>query len=270
MRQRRLLQFFVSLGLSIVVLGWTLFVPASAFTARNLVYGSQGYDVYELQNRLKYTGFYNGKVDGRFGWGTYWAVRNFQYKFGVPVTGVVNFATKSHLVNSSPGWHYQASNSSGSASGSGSSGSSASASTSTATPKAATTAAPVSAGPNVVSGISSNDVNIMAHVVYGEARGEPMAGQIAIAAVILNRLRDPKFPHTVAGIVYQDGAFDATMNGQANLQPNSSALTAVEDALHGMDPSQGAIYYYNPATATSSWIWSRPIITRIGHHVFCR
>lgn len=110
----------------------------------------------------------------------------------------------------------------------------------------------------------------MAHAVYGEARGESFTGQVAIAAVILNRLKDPRFPHSVPAIIYQPGAFTAVADGQINLQPDASATKAVLDAVHGFDPALGAVYYFNPATATSPWIWSRPQIVRIGQHIFCR
>lgn len=115
----------------------------------------------------------------------------------------------------------------------------------------------------------SNDVYTLAQAVHGEARGEPYAGQVAVAAVILNRVDNPKFPNSIAGVIYQPGAFTAVSDGQMFLEPNDSALKAAKDALNGWDPSGGAIYYFNPATATSKWIWSRPIITVIGSHYFC-
>jgi N-acetylmuramoyl-L-alanine amidase len=220
---------------------------AEAFTARKLVYGSQGNDVYELQNRLRYVGFYRGKIDGVFGWKTYWAVRNFQYQFGLRVTGVVDHKTKKVLVKASAGWRHK-----------GSTGH-----------RPGNTGFGGAANVPVVQGLSQSDLQLMQHVVYGEARGEPYRGEVAIAAVILNRLRDPRFPHTVPGIVYQPGAFTAVEDGQVNLQPDSQAMRAVLDAVHGWDPTHGAVYYFNPATATSSWIWSRPQLIQIGKHIFC-
>lgn len=110
----------------------------------------------------------------------------------------------------------------------------------------------------------------MANAVYGEARGEPYIGQVAVAAVILNRLQHPSFPDTVAGVIFQPGAFTAVADGQIWLTPNETARKAVLDAINGWDPSGGAIYYFNPATATSAWIWSRPQIKRIGQHIFCK
>ena len=120
------------------------------------------------------------------------------------------------------------------------------------------------------SGTSSSDLNLLARTVYGEGRGEPYEGQVAIAAVILNRVADSRFPKTVAGVVYQAGAFDVVADGQINLTPNNTAYQAARDALNGWDPTYGCVYYYNPATATNRWIRSLPIVVRIGKHVFCR
>ncbi len=117
---------------------------------------------------------------------------------------------------------------------------------------------------------NSNDLNLLSRVVYGEARGEPYAGQVAVAAVCLNRVKSSSFPNTLAGVVYQSGAFDAVADGQINLTPNSTARKAAQDALNGWDPSYGAIYYFNPATATNKWIWSRPMTVTIGNHRFCK
>ena len=117
---------------------------------------------------------------------------------------------------------------------------------------------------------SSSNLNLLARVVYGEARGEPYSGQVAVAAVVLNRLKSSKFPNTISGVVYQSGAFDAVRDGQINLSPNSTAIKAAQDALNGWDPSYGAIYYFNPSTATNKWIWSRPMTVTIGRHRFCK
>ncbi|WP_039656627.1 spore cortex-lytic enzyme [Clostridium tyrobutyricum] len=117
---------------------------------------------------------------------------------------------------------------------------------------------------------SSQDELLLARIINGEARGEPYEGQVAVGSVILNRTRDPRFPSSIAGVVYQPGAFTAIVDGQihANLEQNS--INAARDALNGWDPSGGAVYYFNPATATSNWIWSRPLIKVIGKHRFCR
>lgn len=117
---------------------------------------------------------------------------------------------------------------------------------------------------------SNKDLNLLARVIYAEARGEPYVGQVAIGAVVLNRVRDSRFPKTIAGVIYQPGAFTAVADGQINLEPNETAYKAARDALNGWDPTYGCVYYWNPATATSKWVWSRPIVTQIGKHVFAK
>ena len=125
---------------------------------------------------------------------------------------------------------------------------------------------------NSNSGSSSNssDLNLLARVIYGESRGEPYQGQVAVGAVVLNRVKSSSFPNTISGVIYQKGAFDAVKDGQVNLTPNSTAKKAAQDALNGWDPSYGAIYYFNPKTATNKWIWSRPMTVTIGRHRFCK
>ncbi|WP_413469262.1 spore cortex-lytic enzyme [Rossellomorea aquimaris] len=212
-------------------------VEVNAFSSQVIQRGATGEDVIELQSRLKYIGFYTSKVDGVFGYNTYWAVRIFQDEFGLPVDGVVGPKTKEKLVKATV---YDK----GDSTGGGSS--------------------------NVPNGFSQNDIQLMANAVYGESRGESYTGQVAVAAVILNRVRSASFPNTVAGVIYEPGAFTAVADGQINLTPNETAKKAVLDAVNGWDPSDGAIYYFNPDTATSSWIWSRPQIKQIGKHIFCK
>ncbi len=117
---------------------------------------------------------------------------------------------------------------------------------------------------------SSNNLYLLARIISAEARGEPYKGQVAVGAVVLNRVRHPSFPATVAGVVYQNGAFSALQDGQFDQPITAEAYKAAQDALNGWDPSGGAIYYYNPAKTTYSWIYSRPVITVIGNHVFAR
>ncbi|MCI9177117.1 MAG: spore cortex-lytic enzyme [Clostridia bacterium] len=117
---------------------------------------------------------------------------------------------------------------------------------------------------------NSNDLNLLARLVYGEARGESYTGQVAVAAVVLNRVKSSSFPNSISGVIYQKGAFDVVADGQINLTPNSTAKKAAQDALNGWDPSYGAIYYFNPSTATNKWIWSRPMTVTIGKHRFCK
>ncbi len=115
---------------------------------------------------------------------------------------------------------------------------------------------------------SDSDLNLLARIIHGEARGEPYTGMVAVGAVVLNRVKDSRFPKTIAGVIYQSGAFDAVSDGQINLTPSQQAINAARDALNGWDPTYGCVYYWNPATATSKWIWSRPIKVTIGKHVF--
>lgn len=120
------------------------------------------------------------------------------------------------------------------------------------------------------SNLSSSDLNLLARCVYAEARGEPYMGQVAVAAVVLNRVRSSKFPNTISGVIYQSGAFTCVSDGQINYTPNSTAKAAAQDALNGWDPTNGCLYYYNPATATSKWIWSLKVELTIGKHSFAR
>lgn len=117
---------------------------------------------------------------------------------------------------------------------------------------------------------SRSEMDLLAKAVFAEARGESYEGQVAVAAVILNRVKHPDFPNTISGVIYQPGAFTAVDDGQINLAPNQSAYNAVRDAINGWDPSKGAIYYWNPATAQSKWVWSRPVTVQIGNHIFAK
>lgn len=125
-----------------------------------------------------------------------------------------------------------------------------------------------SSSSGVTSNYSDADINLLARLIYGEARGEPYVGQVAVGAVVLNRIKSSSFPNTMSGVIYQRYAFTAVDDGQINLTPNETARKAAKDAMNGWDPSYGAIYYYNPATATSSWIFSRKTTVTIGRHVF--
>lgn len=122
------------------------------------------------------------------------------------------------------------------------------------------------------SGNSSNntDLNLLSKLVYAEARGEPYKGMVAVAASVLNRVANSKFPNTIAGVIYQSGAYTCVSDGQINLTPDAQAKKAAQDAINGWDPTSGCIYYFNPNTATSGWIWSRPQVMTIGKHIFCK
>lgn len=119
---------------------------------------------------------------------------------------------------------------------------------------------------------SHSDIQLMARAINGEARGEPYEGQVAVGAVILNRVKNSKFPNTIAGVIYQKGAFTAVADGQINvpISEGSTVYKAARDAMNGWDPTNGCIYYFNPDTATNKWIWSRPLVKKIGKHRFCK
>ncbi len=212
-------------------------VEANAFGKTTLRYGSSGGDVYELQGRLKHLGYYAGKIDGSFGAKTKNAVTWFQWKFGLKSDGVVGGKTKLKLWGATKAWR-----------------------------PSGTTSKPVQSS----SGFSAQDLKLLSQAVYGEARGEPYTGQVAVAAVILNRLESSNFPNTISGILFEPLAFTAVADGQIWLTPNATARKAVSDAINGWDPSSGATYYFNPVTATSKWIWGRPQIKKIGKHIFCK
>ncbi|EKN67377.1 spore cortex-lytic enzyme [Schinkia azotoformans] len=248
---------------------------ASAFSNQVIQIGAVGDDVIELQARLQYLGFYHGKIDGVFGWGTYWALRNFQSEFGMPIDGLAGAATKQKLVNASKydkalvkknvdqgkSFTYYG-------------GTPKEQQVKNDQPKQQQTAQK-QASPskpsavNMPNGYSQNDIQLMANAVYGEARGEPYVGQVAVAAVILNRVNSPSFPNTISGVIFEPRAFTAVADGQIWLTPNETAKKAVIDAINGWDPTGNAIYYFNPNTATSAWIWSRPQVKQIGKHIFC-
>lgn len=195
-----------------------------------IVKGKTAENIRKLQTALKSIGYYNSTVDGAWGRRTMCAVMSYQSDHGLTVDGVVGSATEKAL---------------GITLGTGSSG-----------------------GTGSTDNVSESDLNLLARCVYGESRGEPYTGQVAVAAVVLNRVRSSKFPNTIKGVIYQAGAFTAVSDGQINLTPNQSAYNAARDALAGWDPTGGCLYYYNPDTATSSWIWSLTVHIKIGNHNF--
>ncbi len=195
--------------------------------------GSTGATVTEIQTRLKAWGYYTGAVDGTYGSATEKAVKYFQQSNGLTADGQAGSETLAALGLPTGG---------GSASGSGDGGS---------------------------SGSGEGDVDLLARLISAEARGEPYEGQVAVGAVVLNRVEHASFPNSISGVIYQSGAFSCLDDGQFDEPVAESAYRAAQDALNGWDPSSGAIYYFNPSTATSSWIWSRPVILTIGKHMFC-
>jgi len=269
--------FALILGISIIAIPQNEVI---AFSDQQITRGAYGDDVIELQARLQYLGFYKSKIDGKFGYNTYWALRNFQEKYGLPVDGIAGAKTKKTIagysdydekwvkaqLNAGNQFTYyggvpldqQVNKGTSTGSGAGSGGGNSSGTTNN---NGTQTQVPPK--------YTERDLQLMANAVYGEARGEPYEGQVAVAAVILNRLESPDFPNTISGIIFQPLAFTAVADGQIWLEPNDRAKEAVIDAMNGWDPSENALYYFNPKTATSKWIWSRPQIKQIGEHIFC-
>ncbi|WP_458412669.1 spore cortex-lytic enzyme [Schinkia sp. CFF1] len=241
-----------------------------AFSNQVIQKGAVGTDVIELQARLQYLGYYHGKIDGVFGWGTYWALRNFQEKFGLPVDGLAGQTTKQKLVNASKyDKDYVENSVQQGKSFTYYGGTPKENQVSNKQSRSQSKQADKPSAVNMPNGFSQNDIKLMANAVYGESRGEPYVGQVAVAAVILNRIDSPSFPNTISGVIFEPGAFTAVADGQIWLTPNETAKKAVIDAINGWDPTGNAIYYFNPATATSPWIWSRKQIKKIGNHIFC-
>jgi N-acetylmuramoyl-L-alanine amidase len=288
-KKKILLKFFI---LIFLMIGTSSFIESKevrAFSSQIIQKGAVGDDVIELQSRLQYIGFYHGKIDGVFGWSTYWALRNFQSEFGLKIDGLAGWPTKLKLaevskyneqyvkkqINSGNKFtHYGGVDQSKQSSPSPANKAPAKPAPNSTTPPKNT--APKQAPPkkptaaNIPNGYSQNDIQLMANAVYGESRGEPYTGQVAVASVILNRVSSSTFPNTVSGVIFEPGAFTAVADGQIWLTPNENAKKAVLDAINGWDPTGEALYYFNPDTATSGWIWGRPQIKRIGKHIFCK
>lgn len=214
---------------ALIVAGTLLAALIPAAEAVTYKKGSSGAVVSQIQTKLKNWGYYDGDVDGVYGSATERAVRAFQRKNGLTADGKAGAQTLEALGLPA--------DSGGNSGGSG--------------------------------GMTGAQVDLLARLISAEARGEPYSGQVAVGAVVLNRIRHPSFPNTLSGVIYQSGAFTCITDGQFNEPVAESAYRAARDALNGVDPSGGAIYYFNPSTATSAWIWSRPLITVIGKHRFC-
>lgn len=206
-------------------------VAYGALGDRLLGRGVRGDDVRELQSRLAQLGYPVGPFDGKFGPKTEAAVRKFQQDYGLRVDGLAGTRTVAEL-------------------------------------KRLTAESKNGSGKPV--GYKNVDVNLLAHIVNAEARGEPYLGQVAVAAVVLNRSKDPAFPKSIADIIYQPGAFSSVSDGQINLPPQASAIRAANEAVSGVDPSHGALFFFNPAKTKNKFIWSRPPLTTIGNHIFTR
>ena len=191
--------------------------------------GSTGSLVKTVQQKLKNWGYYTGTGDGIYGSKTVAAVKYFQRTNGLTADGIVGSKTAAAL------------------------GITLSGSTSTSS----------------TSSTSNSNLYLLSCCVYGEARGESYTGKVAIAAVVLNRVKSSSFPNTISGVIYQTGAFTCVSDGQINMGTNDECTRAAQDALNGWDPTYGSIYYYNPKTATNAWIRSRPVVVTIGNHIFC-
>lgn len=228
---RRIIACVLLLLLLAVAFPWR----AGAAPHATLRWGSRGSDVVLAQRRLRDWGYYHGALDGVYGRKMYAAVTLFQRRNGLRADGVVGPRTWAALGET--------------------------------VRRAGAGTAAARGGRAVNRGI---DRDLLARIVSAEARGEPYEGQVAVAAVLLNRVRDPRFPNTLAGVVYQTHAFESVANGQIYQPITASARRAASDALNGWDPSGGAVFFWNPTKPVSKWIWSRPIIKRIGDHVFAR
>ena len=198
--------------------------------ASSLANGSRGEVVEKLQKSLQNEGFYNGSIDGVYGDGTIKAVKSFQKAKGITADGIAGAKTLK-LLGIDP---KEVNSENGAGTGS----------------------------------YTESDVYLLAKAIYAEARGEEYIGKVAVGAVVLNRVKSAEFPNTISGVVYQPWAFTAVFDGQIGLEPDEECMRAARDAINGWDPTYGCIYYYNPATATSSWIYDTKKVVQIGKHVF--
>ena len=232
MQKRLLLEVAVIFALNLLLIALAKDAYADLYKR-----GSYGATVTEIQTRLKSWGYYNGAIDGVYGSGTEAAIRRFQQANGLSVDGQAGAKTlyALGLPNGDP------------------TGGNGGGQNSALSPAKG----------------AEGDVDLLARLISAEARGEPYNGQVAVGAVVMNRVGHPSFPDTIAGVIYQTEAFTCVVDGQFDQPVADSAYRAAQDAINGSDPSGGAIYYFNPSTATSAWIWSRPEIVTIGRHRFC-
>lgn len=233
-------------AMAVAAVGATTAVFGTAYTGEELSapfvqtavlkQGATGGEVKEIQRRLKNWGYYSGAVDGIYGKATVEAVKAFQRKNGLTPDGIAGISTYKALgMNDSVRVLENDKKNGGNSAG---------------------------------SNYTSSDLYLLAKCIYAEARGESYTGQVAVGAVVLNRVASSQFPNTVSGVIYQRHAFTAVSDGQINLEPDKTAMNAAQDAMNGWDPTYGCLYYYNPAVATSSWIFGRQTVTTIGKHVF--
>lgn len=217
-------------GVLALFLLFTCALPVLAAVVLDI--GSRGDNVLKVQKRLIQYDYLSGTADGVYGAKTRDAVKLFQRRNGLTVDGRVGPATAAkHGVTLSSG-------------------------------RSGSTATSAS--------VTSSDQRLLARLVYAEARGEPYKGQVAVAAVVLNRVKSASFPNSLSGVIYQKSAFSCVSNGQINLTPNDSATRAARDAMNGWDPTGGCLYFYNPKMTSDQWIRTRTIVTVIGNHSFAR
>ena len=225
--------FIISLIFIIAITFYLFYILKSSTNVTQTLskFGSKGNEVTQIQQKLKAQGFYYGEVDGIYGKNTENAVIKCQQSKGLRIDGIAGSETLNSLGITS----------------SSDGGSTQPSSTS-----------------------NSNDKYILAKMISAEARGEPFEGQVAVGAVIINRVKHPSFPNTISGVLYESGAFSALTDGQYYNEPIAdSAYRAADLAIKGWDPSGGAIYYFNPAKTSNAFMWSRPVLTVIGSHKFC-
>lgn len=225
----KIVAFCLVLVFSVTTLGQGKMYFTSS--ANSLKLGDKGQEVKDMQQELKNWGYYDGGVSGIFDSNTFASVLRYQRNYGLKANGI---ADENTLLSMGLGKIVE------------------------------TGTAYAAANKNV------SDEQLLARVINGEARGEPFEGQVAVGAVVLNRVKNSKFPKTLAGVIYQPGAFTAVSDGQISvaIDPKSTVVKAARDALAGWDPTEGCLYYWNPATATSKWIWSREVHLKIGKHWF--
>ena len=217
-----------------------LFVTTEAEAWSSKMYrGIKGPEVAQLQQALKDLLYRPGPIDGVFGPQTERAVKDFQWKHGLVVNGVADWKTLNEIDRTLAKYSKKSSPSPSSK---------------------------ISRGWNS----SRDDLYLLAKAIHAEARGEIYEGQVAVGAVILNRVRSNQFPNSIYGVIYQPRQFDAVYDGQINMQPNQTALNAAQEALRGWDPSYGSLFYYNPRYIADRWILTRPVVRKIGNHVFAK
>ncbi len=236
--RRRYLLLIPVITLLFLAAGYIATRPDSKVDAATLAWGSTGQEVKDVQYRLRQWGYYNGPIDGIYGAETYRAVILFQQRNGLTPDGVVGNATKIKLGLPTTG------------------GGAAAQPRTDYTPS---------------QGVArDDDVYLLARVIHAEAGAEPYEGKVAVGAVILNRVKHPSFPNTLAGVIYQPLAFESVSNGIINRPPSAESIRAARDAINGWDPTYGATFFWNPYKKVSQWIWSRPIVRQIGQHVFAK